>query len=110
MIGAITHAPNTAQPGLDPRLPRAAQEFEGMLLADLMKMANSDDSDPDSDASCRGYDDLRNQAVASALARHGGIGIARMLLHKLGADNGIKEFSSSADSPIAGVFRGDANR
>ena len=110
MVGPVhQHAGTMAS--LDPRLHQAAQEFEAMLLADMMKLA-TDQNEPDgeSDASCHGYDELRNQAVATALSRQGGIGIANLLLRKIGPDNGIKDFSSSADSTIAGINKGGAAR
>ena len=108
MVGGIVEANAVPSASPDPRLHKSAQEFEAMLLADLMKMASEEDEpEGESDQSCRGYDDLRNQAVATALAGDGGIGIARMLEQKLGGQAAIKEFSSSADSSIAGIFKGD---
>jgi len=111
MVGALTQSANASANTMpsDPRLHKAAQEFEAMLLADLMKIGTDQDHpDGDSDQSCHGYDDLRNQAVASSLARNGGIGIARILEQRLGDAAAIKEFSSSADTSIASTFKGDA--
>ena len=69
----------------NPKLRKAAQDFEAMLLTDLMKF--SDDEDQSAGETGLGgsesYTDLRNQAVASAMAANGGIGIGRMLLKKL---------------------------
>lgn len=63
------------------KLRKAAQEFEAMLLADLLKMADRE-KQPESGA-LGGYDDMRIQAVSSGLAADGGIGIARMLVSEL---------------------------
>lgn len=111
MISAIAPSKNTAASAVDPRLPKAAQDFEAMLLADLMKMGKADDTpDGDSDRSLDGYDDLRNQAVAAALASKGGIGIGRMMVAGLGSSSDIKASSFSADSQIAGIYQGDASK
>ena len=104
MIAPVSHS---STPTVDPRLGKAAQEFEAMLLADLLKMSHAEgESEGDADQSLHGYDDLRNQAVATALAHDGGIGIARILITKLATGGDIKGFSSPADSSIAGTFRG----
>ena len=67
--------------GLDPRLTKATQEFEGMLLSQLLKVGGDDDqsSEDGLNVGSESYESLRNQAVATALANKGGIGIARML-------------------------------
>lgn len=97
-IAAVASSAVDATP--DPRLHRAAQEFESMLLSELLKMGGEDSlSDSSLDQTCmQGFDDLRNQAVATALAQHGGIGIARMLERQLSPAADIKAFSSSADT------------
>ena len=63
------------------KLQKSAREFEAMLLADLMKLADSQSGE--ADATGQGYDDMRVQAVAQGLAEHGGIGIAQLLLNQL---------------------------
>lgn len=92
----------------DPRLKQSAQEFESMLLSELLKMGDDGSpTDGELDQGCQeGYQDLRIQAVATAMARNGGIGIARMLECRLGAAANIKDFSSSADTQIAGTLVG----
>ena len=84
MVGAVAQ-PTAVALSRDPRLHKAAQEFEAMLLADLLKIGCEEEQpDGESDQSCHGYDEVRNQAVATAMARNGGIGIAHMLEDKLG--------------------------
>jgi Rod binding domain-containing protein len=68
------------------RLTRAAQEFESLLLSNLLSSGNqaeigssSDRLDPADDT----VQSLGNQAMAEALSARGGIGIAKMLLHQL---------------------------
>ena len=75
--------------GPDPRLRRAAQEFESMLLQDLMKFGSEDDDGGgELDQGCQSYEDLRNQAVATTMAQNGGIGIANMLVKQLSRNEG----------------------
>ena len=56
-------------------------------MTDLMKLGSDEEEQGEGelDQSCQGYNDLRNQAVATALSKNGGIGIARMLEEKLGS-------------------------
>jgi Rod binding domain-containing protein len=89
------------------KLQQAARDFESILIADLLKSAprsGSLDGGETQGAGLEGYDDLRTEAMASALAAQGGIGIARMLLKQLQPEivkSDIKAFSSSADHVIA---------
>jgi Rod binding domain-containing protein len=87
-LGIMPAKPADVPAAQDPRLPKAAQEFEAMLMTDLLKLGSEDDQPQGGDQSCQGYDDLRNQAVATAMAKNGGIGIARMLEEKLGGKHG----------------------
>jgi Rod binding domain-containing protein len=74
-----------------PRLVRAAHEFEGQMMQELLKpMTNSDaltgeDSDSDSDAGSGGaLGDFATEALGQALSQHGGFGIANRILKELG--------------------------
>jgi Rod binding domain-containing protein len=72
------------------KLQRAARDFESILISDLLKTAPRSgmlDGDGSESVGLEGYDDLRTEAMASALAAQGGIGIARMLMHQLGDAN-----------------------
>ena len=69
----------------EPRLAKAAQEFEALLLSNLLSSGNqaeigspSDRPDPAGET----VQSLGNQAMAKALSARGGIGIAKMLLHQ----------------------------
>ena len=90
-----------------PSCKRRRKSLRRMLLKDLLKsgpkMSGLDGAEDGS--SMEGYDDFSTEAVATAMAAQGGIGISRMLLKQLkipdpGSD--IKVFSSSADHIIAG--------
>lgn len=67
------------------KLHQAADEFEGMLISTLWKsleddpLTAPDDSDPGSNT----MQGLGLQAMSTALASSGGLGIARMIEHQL---------------------------
>jgi len=68
------------------KLRKAAQEFEGLLLAELWKESGSDISAPfgeSSSAESESMNSLAIETMSAALAQRGGLGIARMLIHQL---------------------------
>ena len=68
------------------RISRAAREFEAMLLANLLgplERTFSGISGEERVMGSEAYQSLGMQAVATALANHGGIGIARMIVRSL---------------------------
>ena len=76
------------------KLQKAARDFESILITDLLKTAprtGTLDGDESAGAGVEGYDDLRTEAMASALAAQGGIGIARMLLHQLSGSANLQK-------------------
>ena len=77
------------------KLEQSAREFESILLQSWLEKMNqsfvgaSASQDPAHDT----VSSLGSQAIASALAARGGIGIAAMLLRHLQASKGIEETS-----------------
>jgi len=72
------------------KLVDAAQKFEGMLLQEILKpMQKSQDAgfgeDPDSDrdSSLDTMSSFGTEAVADAIAKSGGLGIAKQVLRKV---------------------------
>jgi Rod binding domain-containing protein len=67
------------------KLAKAAQEFESILLASWLEKMNQGfvGSEESQDPAHDTVSSLRTQAIASALAARGGIGIASMLLRQL---------------------------
>ncbi|MGB8771939.1 MAG: rod-binding protein [Candidatus Korobacteraceae bacterium] len=67
------------------KLAKAAQEFEAILLTSWLEKMNQSfvGSEESQDAAHDTVSSLGTQAIASALAARGGIGIARMLLRQL---------------------------
>jgi len=98
------------------KVVEAAQQFEAVLLESFLQPLEETFSTlPGGDDSLgvSGYRDMGTQAMASAITKSGGLGIADMVvrnllhLHKLpgrstaigtGGPNGIKGFSAYADS------------
>jgi len=87
-IGAIQSAaaPETPEKSYARKAVKAAQQFEAVLLNDLLgHLQKTFVSLPgkDSDSKTENYDFMSTQALATGLASAGGIGIARMISHKL---------------------------
>lgn len=69
------------------RLSKAAQEFEGMLMTQLLQDSNLGFSSLGGDTPLAGSETLNSlaiQTLATAMAGRGGFGIAKMLVEKLG--------------------------
>lgn len=84
-----------AASALPPKLVRAAHEFEGQMMQELLKpMAKSDGltgegGDSDSDSGSGGaLGDFASEALGQALSQHGGFGIANRILKELGHSDG----------------------
>jgi len=69
------------------KLVDAAQQFEGMLLSEMLKGMQSSKDDKDKDDSSDGSNDtlqsFGTEAVARAIAKGGGVGIARQIVNKV---------------------------
>ena len=84
---AAADAPSVADTQRHLRLVSAAQQFEGMMLEQILKpMQKSQDSgfgqdpDTDRDSSLDTMSSYGTEAVANAIAKSGGLGIARKLV------------------------------
>ncbi len=69
-----------------PRIRKAAQEFEGFLLASLLRSLEESLSSVPGQDSEAGHDEYRfmgTQALASAVAEAGGLGIADLIVRYL---------------------------
>jgi Rod binding domain-containing protein len=81
---AIAKAPDAAADAQHQKIGKAAREFEGLLLSALWKSMGEDIKDSsEGDSSSSSFIDMGLQAVGSAMAASGGIGIGRMLLKVL---------------------------
>ncbi len=74
------------------KLVDAAQQFEGMLLQEMLKGMQGGKDGEDKDDSADGSNDtLRSfgtEAVARAIAKGGGVGIARQIVQKVTIEQG----------------------
>lgn len=81
-------SPTTGIPGAQPagkaKAEKAAQDFEAILLGSLLQSLQKSFAGPSEDApvGSDSYAAMGTQALASAMSAHGGIGIARMILHQ----------------------------
>jgi Rod binding domain-containing protein len=114
-VGAINEGPNASEAGMStggtagapPRLVRAAHEFEGQMMQELLKPMTNDDAltgeESDSDngggpGSGGALGDFASEALGQALSQHGGFGIANRIVtdlshtrdHAAGRSNGGK--------------------
>ena len=113
LAGAISAGTTTEQPGTtvaapSPKLVRAAQQFEGMMLEELLKPMTEDDglggddSGSDSGAGSGGaLSTFATGALGQALSAGGGLGIA----HEI-----IGSFSQSGNRRSSGKVTGDLHR
>jgi Rod binding domain-containing protein len=68
------------------KLRKAAQDFEGLLIAELWDQSSTDYSSLPGETQTAGPDTLKSLAIQTmsvALAQRGGLGIARMLVRQL---------------------------
>jgi peptidoglycan hydrolase FlgJ len=82
-----------------PRLVRAAHEFEGQMMKELLKpMTAGGDEDDDASGSGGALGDFATEALGQGLSRQGGFGIA---------DRIVKELSHSGKESHAGKAIGN---
>jgi len=88
------------------RLADAAQQFEGMLLQEMLKPMRTGDTDgawsSEEQGSDSGEDTINSfgvEAVATAIAKGGGLGIARQVIQQVTAEhNKMQPKTASMDS------------
>jgi Rod binding domain-containing protein len=87
-----------AEPAPSPRLVRAAHEFEGQIMKELLKpMTNGDtltgtdeDSDPDS-GSGGALSEFASESLGQSLSERGGFGIANRIIQELSHSGNSQE-------------------
>lgn len=75
----------------DPRLLDAAMDFEAMLLESWWKSMKATFGEEDGEAGSEALDDLSIEAMSTAIASGGGLGLARLLLGQLQAESAVSE-------------------
>jgi len=82
-----------------PRLVRAAHEFEGQMMKELLKpLSGDDDGDGDASGSSGALGEFAGEALGQGLSQQGGFGIA---------DQIVKELSHSGNGRHAGKVTGN---
>ena len=83
-LTAPANLPGASAAAQHQKIEKSSREFEGLLLSALWKSMGEDIKDSsDGDSSSSSFIDMGLQAVGSAMASSGGIGIGRMLLKAL---------------------------
>jgi len=102
-----TQTTDAAQIRRHAKLVDAAEQFEGMMLQELLKPMQKagsvtgsgltgEDEDPDRDGSLDTFASYGVEAMAEALAKGGGMGLAKQVLRQIGnADEKYRQKSSS---------------
>ncbi len=93
-----------------PRLVRAAHEFEAQMTSELMKpmlhdtsITGDDDADSDSGAgSGEALNEFASEALGQALSAGGGFGIAKLIIKQLSHSG-----NQSGAAPVTGIRHGN---
>jgi flagellar protein FlgJ len=86
---AMASAAPAAADGVNPKLVNAAQQFESMLLQEMLKPLRSGedswggDTGKESDSSMDTISSFGTEAIATAIAKGGGLGIARQVIKQV---------------------------
>ncbi len=89
-----------------PRLVRAAHEFEAQMMKEIMKPMTSssaltEEDDDSSSGSAGALGEFASEALARALSDHGGFGIANQI---------VKELSHSGNQEVTRPVTGNLHR
>lgn len=93
-----------------PRLVRAAHEFEAQMMSELMKpmlqhtsITGDDDADSDSGAGSGGpLNEFASEALGQALSEGGGFGIANKIIRQL-----TPASHQNGTAPVTGMLHGN---
>jgi len=93
LVGSIIGSEGTGQAGstVSPRLVKAAQEFEGQMMKEILKpmmssdaLTGSGDQDEDSSSGSGGaLGEFATEILGQALSSQGGLGIANQIVKDL---------------------------
>jgi Rod binding domain-containing protein len=109
MIQGTTGAPGTGTNDNHNRteLADAAQQFEAMLLQEMLKPMRTDNTDgawsSDEKSSDSGEDTINGfgvEAVATAIAKSGGLGIARQVIQQVTAEHNSRQPTTTTISGL----------
>jgi flagellar protein FlgJ len=77
-----------AKPQDSTKITQAAQQFEAMLIGQLLHSAHSSDGGwlGSDDSSATSATDFAEEQLANSMAKNGGFGLAKMIEHELARD------------------------
>jgi len=78
---AMVSSPEQPEVTPQPRLEKAAHEFEAQLMKELLRPVTEGD-DASESGSCGALADFASEALGQALSRQGGFGIATSILRR----------------------------
>jgi Rod binding domain-containing protein len=85
------------------KIAKAAEQFEGLMIHQLLKSANTDDGGwfgtGDEDHAGMQAMDIAQQQFASAMAARGGIGLAQLVVKGLAQESRTSGLSATAATP-----------
>jgi Rod binding protein len=96
MQSVLVHGESAATP-VSPRLLHAAQEFEAQMMKELMKPMTSTPTltGSESEESSSVMNEFASEALAQAVSRQGGFGIARSIVHSISQSRPIPRVGKS---------------
>jgi peptidoglycan hydrolase FlgJ len=116
MVDSVSNSVTNAATGatsstLQPRLVRAAHDFEASMMSELMKPLQNDPlfSEDDSDSSSssgsgNALTEFSSESLGRALSEHGGFGIAKRILDHFASQEAEKSTTSNKNSlPLTGA-------
>lgn len=84
MLAAIAQASSHQAPTApQPRLVKAAHEFEAQLMKELLKPLTANGNDSDETGSAGALGDYAAEALGRSLSEQGGFGIADRIIHQV---------------------------
>ena len=107
---ASTAPPATSTPAVpQPRLVRAAHEFEAQMMKELMEPLNqgnsltgADDDANDDSGSSGALGEFASEALGRALSEHGGFGIASTIVKQLSHSKDGASGTQNGTLPVTG--------
>ena len=99
-------APAATSGAKNPKLVNAAQQFESMMLQEMLKpMRSGEDSwggdgDKSSDSSMDTISSFGTEAVATAISKAGGLGIARQVIQQVTKEHQQDERKASHGTKV----------
>jgi Rod binding domain-containing protein len=102
-LAALTglNQPQTDSDAPQPRLVKAAHEFEAQMMKELLKPLNSGTSitGEDEDSGSNGaLGEYAQEALGRAMSDHGGLGIAHQIIQHLSGNHSGNQYKSDSSS------------